>query len=126
MNSNKNLVRLRIILRDHSSSVLAFSVQKLAAGYSVSITEAFVVLKGLQFALGLDLLLAIVETDSLNVATAINNPSVYFSKVGLVISNIVNLLSRCPGSKVLYVPRSANMVAHILARFALKINRDCF
>ncbi|KAL5751927.1 hypothetical protein ACOSQ2_022434 [Xanthoceras sorbifolium] len=102
MNPNKNLVGLEIILRDHSSSVLAASVKKLATGYSVSIAEAVAVLKGLQLALDLDLLPAIVETDSLDVATAINNPSVYLFEVGLVISDIVDVLGRCPGSKNSY------------------------
>ncbi|KAL5756241.1 hypothetical protein ACOSQ2_020987 [Xanthoceras sorbifolium] len=126
MNPNKNLVGLGIILRDHSGSVLAASAQKLAIGFSVSIAEAVAVLKGLQLALELDLLPVIVETDFLDVATTINNPSVYFSEVGLVISDIVDLLGRCPRSKVLYVPRSANIVVHTLARFALEIDSDRF
>ncbi|KAL5752149.1 hypothetical protein ACOSP7_022325 [Xanthoceras sorbifolium] len=92
MNPNKHLVGLGIILRDHSGSVLAASAQKLAAGYSVSIAEAVAVLKGLQLALDLDLLPSIVETNSLDVVTAINNPSVYLSKVGLVISDIMDVL----------------------------------
>ncbi|KAL5775273.1 hypothetical protein ACOSP7_012830 [Xanthoceras sorbifolium] len=116
---NKNLIGLGIIVRDHSDYVLAASAQKLVAGYSVDIAEALAVLRGLQFALASGLLPTIVETDSFTVTTAINNPSVYFSKVGLVIFNIVELLGQCLGSKVLHVPRLANMVAHTLARFAL-------
>ncbi|KAL5779815.1 hypothetical protein ACOSQ2_010552 [Xanthoceras sorbifolium] len=126
MDFNKSLVGLAIIFRNHSTSVLAASVQKLAAGYSVIIAEALAVLKGLQIALDLGLHPPILETDSLVVATAINNPSVYSSKVGLVIFDIVDLLGRCPGSKVLYVPRSANMVAHTLVRLALSLDRDYF
>ncbi|KAL5758057.1 hypothetical protein ACOSP7_020668 [Xanthoceras sorbifolium] len=126
MNPNKNLVGLGIILRDHSGSVLVASAQKFATGFLVSIAEAVAVLKGLQLALELDLLPVIVETDFLDVVTTINNPSVYFSEVGLVISDIVDLLGRCPRSKVLYVPRLANIVAHTLARFALEIDSDRF
>ncbi|KAL5737298.1 hypothetical protein ACOSP7_030059 [Xanthoceras sorbifolium] len=83
-------------------------------------------IKGLQLASDLDLLQAIVEADSLDVVIAINNPYVYLSELGLVISEVVDLLSRCPGSKVLYVPLSANMVAHTLASFALKIDKNRF
>ncbi|KAL5774707.1 hypothetical protein ACOSP7_012264 [Xanthoceras sorbifolium] len=126
MDFNKSLVGLGIILSDHSDSVLAASVQKLAAGYSVIVTEALAVLKGLQIALASGLLPAILETDSLDVATAINNPSVYSSEVGLIIFDIVDLLGRCPGSKVLYVPHSAYMVSHTLSRFALSLDRDYF
>ncbi|KAL5823919.1 hypothetical protein ACOSQ4_021819 [Xanthoceras sorbifolium] len=126
MDFNKSLVGLGIIFRNHSGSVLAASAQKLAAGYSVIIDEALVVLMGLQFALDSGLHPAILETDSLDVATVINNPSVYSFKVGLVIFDIVDLLGCCPGSKVLYVPRSANKVAHTVARLALSLDRDYF
>ncbi|KAL5746660.1 hypothetical protein ACOSP7_027806 [Xanthoceras sorbifolium] len=115
-----------IIFRDHSGSVLAACAHKLVASYSVIVAEALTVLKGLQFALASGLLLANVETDSLDVAIAINIPFVFFSEVELVIFDIVDLLGRCLGSKVIYVPRLANMVAHILARFALRLDRDFF
>ncbi|KAL5740194.1 hypothetical protein ACOSQ2_029374 [Xanthoceras sorbifolium] len=83
MGLNKNLVGLGIICRDHSGSVLAASAQKLIAGYSVFIAEALAVLRGLQFALASGLLPVVLETDSLDVAFVINNPSSYFSKVEL-------------------------------------------
>ncbi|KAL5808335.1 hypothetical protein ACOSQ3_029026 [Xanthoceras sorbifolium] len=126
MDFNKSVVGLGIIIRDHSGSVLAANAYRLAAGFSVMVAEALVVLKGLQFALDSGLLLAILETGSLAVITAINNPSAYLSKVGLVIVDIVDLLSSYPGSKVQFVPRSANSVAHTLARFTLSLDRDYF
>ncbi|KAL5744925.1 hypothetical protein ACOSP7_027811 [Xanthoceras sorbifolium] len=126
MDLNKNLVGMGIIFRDHYGSVLAACAQKLVAGYSVIIAEALTVLKGLQFVLASGLLPANVETDSLDVATAINIPFVFFSEVGLVIFDIVDLLGRCLGSKILYVPPLANMVAHTLARFALRLDRNFF
>ncbi|KAL5807743.1 hypothetical protein ACOSQ3_028434 [Xanthoceras sorbifolium] len=126
MDLNKNMVGLGIIVQDHSGFVFAASAHKLVAGYSVDIAEALAVLKGLQFALASSFLPANVETDSIAVATTINNPSIYFSEVGLVIFDIVKLLGQCPGSKVLHVPRSVNMVAHTLARFALSLDRDHF
>ncbi|KAL5759548.1 hypothetical protein ACOSQ2_018386 [Xanthoceras sorbifolium] len=45
MDLNKSLVGLGIIIRDHSSAVLAASAQKLVAGYSVDIAEALAVLR---------------------------------------------------------------------------------
>ncbi|KAL5837651.1 hypothetical protein ACOSQ3_014820 [Xanthoceras sorbifolium] len=69
---------------------------------------------------------AVLETDSLGVVAAINSPSNYLSEVGLVIFDIVELLGFCLGSKVQFVPRSANIVVHTLARFALSVDRDCF
>ncbi|KAL5761774.1 hypothetical protein ACOSP7_018038 [Xanthoceras sorbifolium] len=105
MDLKKGLVGLGIILIDHSGSIMAANAQKLVAGYSVTIAEALAMLKGIQFALATSLLPTIVETDSLEVVSIINNPSVYFSEVGLIISDIMDLLGRCPSSKVLYVPR---------------------
>ncbi|KAL5741774.1 hypothetical protein ACOSP7_028506 [Xanthoceras sorbifolium] len=90
------------------------------------VAEDLAMLKGLQFALDSGLLPSILDTDSLAVITAINNPSAYLSKVGLVIIDIVDLLSSCPGSKVQFVPRSANSVDLTLARFALSLDRDYF
>ncbi|KAL5742337.1 hypothetical protein ACOSP7_029069 [Xanthoceras sorbifolium] len=106
--------------------VLSKCAQRFSDGYSVIIAEALAVLKGLQFALASGLLPAILDYDSLDVVTAIDNPSTYSSEVGLVIIDILEMLGRCPGSKVLHVPRSVNMTAHTLVRFALSLDRDYF
>ncbi|KAL5740193.1 hypothetical protein ACOSQ2_029373 [Xanthoceras sorbifolium] len=74
----------------------------------------------------LGLLPAILDSDSLDIVTAIDNPSTYSSEVGLVIIDILEMLGRCPGSKVLHVPRSVNMTTHTLVRFALSLDRDYF
>ncbi|KAL5759604.1 hypothetical protein ACOSP7_018124 [Xanthoceras sorbifolium] len=88
--------------------------------------EAMGVLRDLQFAKDSGLLPAMLETGAQVVVTAINNPTVILSEVGLVIHDIVELLRLCPNSRIMFMPRSTNLVAHSLAKFALGIERDCF
>ncbi|KAL5789700.1 hypothetical protein ACOSQ2_004588 [Xanthoceras sorbifolium] len=105
---------------------MACCAQQLGVGFSVLIAESMAILRGLQFALSSGLLPALIESDCLLAVSAINSDHVYFFEVGLIIHDIVDLLRCNPGSVVSFIPRSANMAAHHLARFALRLDSDCF
>ena len=59
---------------------------------------------------------AIFETDSLLLASTINNPGSYFSLLGLINQVCINLLRIVPDRSISFASRSANFGAHFLAR----------
>ena len=60
----------------------------------------------------------IVETDSLLLASVINNLDSYFSSLGLIIQDCIDLLRTIPDCSVIFARRSMNFIAHFLARRA--------
>ncbi|KAL5750327.1 hypothetical protein ACOSP7_024930 [Xanthoceras sorbifolium] len=115
-----------IVIRNHAGLVLASSVQRLGVGFSVLVVEIMAILKGLQFAVESGLVPVVLKSDSSLAVSAINGDTVFLSEVGLIIHDVVELLRSIPSSAVRFVPRSANMAAHYLARFALRLDSDCF
>ncbi|KAL5747907.1 hypothetical protein ACOSQ2_025204 [Xanthoceras sorbifolium] len=105
-----------IVIRNHAGLVLASSVQRLGVGFSVLVVEIMAILKGLQFAVESGLVPVVLKSDSSLAVSAINGDTVFLSE----------LLRSIPSSAVRFVPRSANMAAHYLARFALRLDSDCF
>ncbi|KAK3212224.1 hypothetical protein Dsin_016930 [Dipteronia sinensis] len=81
---------------------------------------------GIVFAKDMWLLPAVVELDVLGVVNLINTGSAISADVGVVLSDIFNIISTSGIELVQYVPRMANMVAHSIARMALSISQDCF
>ncbi|KAK3195456.1 hypothetical protein Dsin_026766 [Dipteronia sinensis] len=67
-----------------------------------------------------------VEVDAQNIVHLIESSVIPFSKIGLVIKDIKLFLENFPTDSVAFVPRSANMVAHHLAKLGLSVNNDCF
>ncbi|KAK3228183.1 hypothetical protein Dsin_008045 [Dipteronia sinensis] len=64
--------------------------------------------------------------DVQNVVQLIDSPDTLLSEIGLVIKDIKLVLEICHACSVAFVPRSANMVAHHLAKLGLSVDNDCF
>ncbi|KAK3195446.1 hypothetical protein Dsin_026756 [Dipteronia sinensis] len=118
-------VGVGIIIRDSTGNVLASSAQSIEVEFSPSITEAFVLLKGLKMARESGLWPCEVEIDARNVVHLIGSPNPLLSEIGLVIKDIKLILETSPKCSMAFV-RSANMVAHHLAKLGLEMDNDCF
>ncbi|KAK3192969.1 hypothetical protein Dsin_024279 [Dipteronia sinensis] len=102
------------------------SAQRIEANFSPQIAEAVAILRGIVFAKDMGFLPAVVESDALGVVNIINTDSAISADVGVVLSDILNIISTGGIELVQYLPRMANMVAHSIARMALSISQDCF
>lgn len=60
----------------------------------------------------------ILELDALNVVSALNNDSELFSPIGLIFLDCKNFMSCFNNLRIVYTSRSANQVAHLLAKGA--------
>ncbi|KAK2645880.1 hypothetical protein Ddye_021075 [Dipteronia dyeriana] len=124
INDDAHMVGVRAIVRDSSCKVVAFMVVTIAACFSPVVAEAVVILKGLRLVVDLGLLPDVLENNSKGVVNLINVDSCPMADIGVVISDIRSLLSLVD-VPVSFVPRTANKVTHVLAKFALRSLKDC-
>ncbi|KAM6586972.1 hypothetical protein CsatA_009577 [Cannabis sativa] len=69
---------------------------------------------------------AIVETESLVCAEAIRNAEVFVSSFGLVVEDCKKILDSLINVSLLFVKRSANCVAHFVARHSISLAEHMF
>ncbi|KAL5753363.1 hypothetical protein ACOSQ2_023870 [Xanthoceras sorbifolium] len=121
---NNSCFGLGIIVRNEEGLVLLSSSLFLQAGFLPEIAEATAILRGIQLALDAGLHPFVVESDNLNVVNLILAKEPPRSEIGLVISDILNLLVSVDFISISYVPRTVNSVTHDLAKFTLSIFDD--
>ncbi|KAK3189239.1 hypothetical protein Dsin_028800 [Dipteronia sinensis] len=115
------MVRLRglgVVILDCCGRVLISSCRNIGSCYQPQIAEALAILEGLQLAISLGFLPAILESDALVGVQAICKKEAPCSEVGIVVNDILLFLSQVFIS-VNFVPRLANKVSHGLAKLAL-------
>ncbi|KAK3230934.1 hypothetical protein Dsin_002815 [Dipteronia sinensis] len=83
-------------------------------------------LRGLKMAKDSGLWPCEVEIDTQTIVNLIESPGSPLSDIGLVIKDIELFLESSPACTVAFIPRSANMVAHSLAKLGLSVDNDCF
>ncbi|KAL0007369.1 hypothetical protein SO802_008871 [Lithocarpus litseifolius] len=106
------------IIRNDKGEVMA---AMSASGPRVSTSDEAELLacrRAIEFAVDAGFSRLIVEGDSSNVIHSISSSSENFSLLGNVVSDIRHLLGGLQWSRVCYVRRGANQVAHALAQYA--------
>ncbi|KAK0606076.1 hypothetical protein LWI29_033909 [Acer saccharum] len=89
----------------------------IRCGIWVVVAEATAILYGIRFAAFAGFLPAVIDSDAKSVMDIINSGVVPRTEIGLVIQDILSLLSCFPIS-VFFISRKANMVAHCLTHVA--------
>ncbi|KAK2639502.1 hypothetical protein Ddye_027297 [Dipteronia dyeriana] len=126
LDAQEGHIGVGIIIRNDVGDVMASGAQRVMGGYSVPIAEAIAILKGMQFACNSGLNPCIFESDAHEVVYIINSRVSPLSEIGLIISDIMRLLDGPFNFHVTFAPRSANRVAHGLAKLGLKIVNNLF
>ncbi|XP_019163454.1 PREDICTED: uncharacterized protein LOC109159798 [Ipomoea nil] len=104
------------VIRDHTGRFIAAHGGHLGCLDDPLLAEATAVERTLTWLKGLNRNNAIVETDCLNFSTAFNSSCVDFSYVGSIVKQCLKLASDIGNIRVRHIKRSANQVAHVLAR----------
>ncbi|KAL5826696.1 hypothetical protein ACOSQ3_018532 [Xanthoceras sorbifolium] len=86
------------------------------------IAETLAILPGLRLVEELLLLPARLNSDALSIVNLISSSTIPNSELGLLISDIVELLANPLFVGVSFIPRSANFVAHDLTSLAFSFN----
>ena len=110
-----------VVIRDDNGMVLALLSKQLPQLYSALEVEAMAASTALSFASQLGFHWAILESDSLTLATALRNDSTFLSLDGLLMEDIKFHASSFTQLRYSHVKREGNNVAHKLARHTLCI-----
>ncbi|KAK3230321.1 hypothetical protein Dsin_002202 [Dipteronia sinensis] len=115
--SAHNRVGIGIMIRDNMGNVMGCSTQVLEACFSPQVAEATAILRGISFAIDSGLLLTVFESDAKVVVDLINSGTAPRDETGTVIADILRLI-HSHHFQVSFAPRSANMIAHSLAKLS--------
>ncbi|GMN38504.1 hypothetical protein TIFTF001_007729 [Ficus carica] len=89
--------------------------------FRVRITLCLALREGLSFAKEIECVNLEVETDAINVVSAVVENR-ELSMEGPILEDVKQLLAQLRGTGIHHVCRSANLVAHLLARFGFNYN----
>ncbi|KAL5756478.1 hypothetical protein ACOSP7_020905 [Xanthoceras sorbifolium] len=107
-------VGLRVIIRDYHGKVMACCCSCFSICCSPQVAEALAILRGLRLAEELLLLPAGLHLDALSVVNLISSSQISISKLGLLISDIMDLLNNPLFIGVSFIPRSAQILLHMI------------
>ncbi|KAM6545884.1 hypothetical protein CsatB_026620 [Cannabis sativa] len=117
--SSNNKIGFGIIIRDSSGCVKAVMSKLVRGRYRPQEMEVKAMFHGLLLAQNMNIQLDLIETDSLLLANAINNPTTikshFHDSAADIHQHLSNFLLVC----VRHVRRDANQAAHGLAKHAL-------
>ncbi|XP_031108704.1 uncharacterized protein LOC116013195 [Ipomoea triloba] len=113
---NDGVVGFGAVLRDHEGKFVAACGGRLNCAIDPYVAEAMAVKEALTWLKNRGTFLVIIESDCLNVCNGFNSASLDYSYVGLIIKQCKLIARDMRDIVVRHVIRSANQVAHVLAR----------
>ncbi|KAL5772887.1 hypothetical protein ACOSP7_012496 [Xanthoceras sorbifolium] len=114
---------LDVIIRDSSGRVMACCAQGLNVYFPPPIAEALAIRRGLLLAIETGSSRVCIESDAAFVVNLIVNRN-FFSRIGVIIADILLLFNSLEVVSVAFVARKANHVAYRLAKFGLSFIDD--
>ncbi|XP_030495191.2 uncharacterized protein LOC115710980 [Cannabis sativa] len=125
LDANRNIIGVGAVVRNSAGRVLAALAKPIIGNFASHEMEAKAMFHSRNWVIQLQLPIAIVETDALLVANALQYGSTAISSYRDILLDVSSLLSFLPQVNVVHAKRSANMVAHCLAKFALGVDETC-
>ncbi|KAH7548552.1 hypothetical protein JRO89_XS14G0163100 [Xanthoceras sorbifolium] len=108
-----------VVFRDSTGKVLVSYTSLLLGLFSPNIGEALAILRGLHLAFDLGFSTVCVESDAASVVKQLSSRAISCSDIGLILDDILDLVVVFSNFSFSSIGRSANKVAHGLAKFAL-------
>ena len=108
-------IGMGMVLRDHPGGFLAAKANSAYGPMDALVAEALSCTAALQWLRINNYRNVLLETDSLLLASAVNNPTPYLSSIGLIIQDCKDLLRVILECWISFVRRLANQAAHLLA-----------
>ncbi|XP_030498069.2 uncharacterized protein LOC115713727 [Cannabis sativa] len=126
LDANRNIIGVGAVVRNSDGHVLAAMAKPIVGNFASHIMEAQAMFHSLNWVIQLQLPISVVETNAFLVANALQYGSTAISSYHDILLDVTSLLSFFPQVNVVHAKRSANMVAHSLAKFALGVEETCF
>lgn len=109
---------IRAVIWNYEGIMMAGLTNNLVGVDSPLMAEACELQNSLQWLKSFPLRDATIELDAQLIVNAINNSEDMLSYFGIIIDDCKSLLSSLDKVKIMYIPRSANIVAYELAKIA--------
>ncbi|XP_042983225.1 uncharacterized protein LOC122312634 [Carya illinoinensis] len=119
VDKGKSRIGVGVIVRDSSGMVMASMCSSMLLDPDPLLGEAVAALKASTLCSNIGLDQVMLEGDSLAVVQAVQSREECWSPTGLVIRDIKLVLSRICTWSIHHISRRLNVVAHVLAKFAL-------
>ncbi|KAL5822171.1 hypothetical protein ACOSQ3_024053 [Xanthoceras sorbifolium] len=115
-------IGLGTAVRNSSGVLLLAAIFSFNFIYDVEVAEAKAICEGIYLALSKGLKPLCVKSDSFNVVSMCNSISTVKCDVGNIVQNIRDVVALNNARAISFIPRSGNLVAHGLAKWALMWN----
>ncbi|GMN68653.1 hypothetical protein TIFTF001_037708 [Ficus carica] len=109
------------VIRDNKGRILGTMEKSVEGTFSPFLAECIALHEGLMIAKELESVTLVVETDVINVVSAVSDNTKFFLE-GPIMQDVKQLLAQLRNPIVYHIRRSANHVAHLLARFGFNSN----
>ena len=113
-----------VVVRDSNGDVKIMACQSFKANWEVEMVEAFAVLYGLQICWKEGLQKLELETDSKQVADALNGRKDLMNYTSVFIQDALNMVNRFPVISFSFASRKTKNVAHELAHLSLSLGEE--
>ncbi|KAK9985249.1 hypothetical protein SO802_030200 [Lithocarpus litseifolius] len=120
--AKENRTGFGVVIRNSKGLVFGSLSKLVLQAYSPLEIEGMAAATALDFASDLGFQRAILETDSLVLVKALSDETEFFSTVGLVLDEIRQKVNFFDELHYSHVKREGNMVAHMLARHAIRVS----
>ncbi|GMN45119.1 hypothetical protein TIFTF001_014327 [Ficus carica] len=108
-------------IRDDKGSILGAVAKSVEGSFSPFVAECLAIREGLRFVKEIECANIKVETDAINVVSAVVDNR-ELSMEGPILEDVKQLLAQLRSTGIHHIGRSANYVAHLLARFGFNSN----
>ncbi|GMN43800.1 hypothetical protein TIFTF001_012998 [Ficus carica] len=119
---SSNHIGIGAAIRDDKGSFLGALAISVEGSFSPFVAECLALREGLRFAKEIECVDIVVETDAINVISAIKDNR-ELSTEGPILEDVKQLFAQVRSIGIHHICRSANHVAHLLARFGF--NSKC-
>ncbi|GMN27390.1 hypothetical protein TIFTF001_001625 [Ficus carica] len=109
------------VIRDEEGSILGAMARSVGGSFSPFVAECFALREGLRFAKEIKCADIEVETDAINVVSAVEDNR-ELSLECPILEDVKQLFAQVRSTCIHHIHRSANLVAHLLPRFGFNSN----
>ncbi|GMN26456.1 hypothetical protein TIFTF001_001317 [Ficus carica] len=109
------------VIHDEKGLILGAVAKSVEGTFSPFLAECIALREGLMIAKELESVTLVVETDAINVVSTVSDNQ-ELSVEGSILEDVKQLLVQVRSTGVYHIRRSANHVAHLLARFGYNSN----
>ncbi|GMN68764.1 hypothetical protein TIFTF001_037815 [Ficus carica] len=121
VSSGSDHIGIGAVIRDEKGRILGAMAKSVEGTFSPFLAECIALREGLMMAKELESFTLVVETDAINVVSAVSD-NTEFSLECPILEDVKQLLTQLWNPGVYHIRRSTNHVAHFLARFGFNSN----